>query len=84
MTASRRRTSSGVWTQSRSKVRKSGAKKQRQRACADLAARLNGKRFSGSDSGVYAALASVREKPAANPADLGRRIMASRNPNYKH
>lgn len=61
-------------------------KKQRQRVCADLAARLNGKTVrTGSDSGTYAALAAVsRRKPAEVDADLGKKIMASRNPNYKH
>ncbi len=57
-------------------------KKQRQRVCADIAARLNGKKDRrGTDSGVYAALASARRKPEDNPADLGRRIMETRSAN---
>ena len=57
-------------------------KKQRQRVCADIAARLNGKKDRrGTDAGVYAALASARRKPADNPADLGRRIMETRSAN---
>lgn len=37
---------------------------------------------AGADS-LYAALSAARGKEAENPAELGRRIMASRNPNYK-
>ena len=60
-------------------------KKQRARACADIAARL--KRSSGrrgTDTGVYAALAAKQRKsPRGNPTDLGKRIMASRNVNMR-
>ena len=57
-------------------------KKQRQRVCADIAARLNGKAGrQGADTGIYAALAAARRKPAGNPADLGKRIMAARSAN---
>ena len=55
-------------------------KKQRERISADIAARLNGK---PARQGIYAAIGdATRRKPDAGP-DLGRRIMASRNPNYK-
>ena len=55
-------------------------KKQRQRICADIAARLNG---APAHKGIYAAIGdAARRKPDAGP-DLGKRIMASRNPNYK-
>ena len=37
----------------------------------------------GMDSGAYATLMAARGRHSANPADLGRRIMANRNPNYK-
>ena len=61
-------------------------KKQRKKVAADIAARL--RRQSGrraSDGKAYAALAAVsRRKPAAVGTDLGKRIMASRNVNYKH
>ena len=57
-------------------------KKQRQRVCADIAARLNGKGGrKGADAGIYAALAAARRKPAADPKDLGRRIMEKRSAN---
>ena len=66
---------------------------ERTRICGDIAARLRrqgGKpsREAASDadgaSGVYAALSRLSAKrPAADPAELGRRIMAARNPNYK-
>ena len=57
-------------------------KKQRQRVCADIAARLNGKGGrSGADTGIYAALAAARRKPAADPRDLGKRIMEKRSAN---
>jgi len=55
--------------------------KQRRRVCADIAMRLRGGRRPAEDSRVYAALASARRKPAADPAELGRRIMASRSAN---
>ena len=57
-------------------------KKQRQRVCADIAARVNGKGGGkGADAGIYAALAAARRKPAADPKDLGRRIMEKRSAN---
>ena len=60
-------------------------KKQRARVCADIAARLkksSGRR--GADTGIYAAIAAMKRKPAhSNPADLGKRIMATRNVNCK-
>ncbi len=57
-------------------------RKQRQRVCADIAARLNGKGGrKGADAGIYAALAAARRKPAADPKDLGRRIMEKRSAN---
>jgi len=60
-------------------------KKQRARVCADIAARLkksSGRR--GADTGLYAAIAAMKRKPAfANPADLGKRIMATRNVNCR-
>ena len=61
-------------------------KKQRRKVAADIAARL--RKQSGrkaADGKTYAALAAAsRRKPAAVGADLGRRIMERRNPNYKH
>ena len=54
-------------------------KKQRQRVCADIAARLRG---TPSNKGIYGAIDAARRKPATGP-DLGRRIMESRNPNYR-
>ena len=57
-------------------------KKQRQRVCADIAARVNGKGGrKGADAGIYAAMAAARRKPAADPKDLGRRIMEKRSAN---
>ena len=60
-------------------------KKQRARVCADIAARLRrpaGRR--GADGGVYAAIAAKKRRPyRGNPADLGKRIMASRNINCR-
>ena len=57
-------------------------KKQRQRVCADIAARLNGLGSrSGADTGIYAALAAARRKTTESPADLGKRIMATRSAN---
>lgn len=57
------------------------SKKQRQKACADIAARLRkSRKTSGKDA--YAALASMKRK-TADPKDLGRRIMESRNPHCK-
>ena len=54
-------------------------KKQRQRVCADIAARLRG---TPSNKGIYGAIDAARRKPETGP-DLGRRIMESRNPNYR-
>ena len=58
-------------------------KKQRARVCADIAARLGRPAARrGADNGNYAALAALKRKPPrGNPADLGKRIMASRNVN---
>ena len=60
-------------------------KKQRARVCADIAARLRrpaGRR--GTDAGVYASIAAKKRRPyRGNPADLGKRIMASRNINCR-
>ena len=57
-------------------------KKQRQRVCADIAARLNGLGgCKGADTGIYAALAAARRKTTESPADLGKRIMATRSAN---
>ena len=61
-------------------------KKQRRKVAADIAARM--RKQSGrktADGKTYAALAAAsRRKPAAVDADLGRRIMERRNPNYRH
>ena len=51
--------------------------RQRKKAARDIAARMPRTSPNGKDS-VYAA----RYKPVMNYADLGRRIMAKRNPNY--
>ena len=57
------------------------SKKQRQKACADIAARLKkARKTSGKDA--YANLAAMKRKKA-DPKDLGRRIMESRNPHCK-
>jgi len=60
-------------------------RKQRMRVSKDIAARLqrqNSRR--GADTGIYAAIAGSRRKPARkNPAELGKRIMASRNINCR-
>lgn len=56
------------------------SRKERSRVCMDIAARL---KKTGADSGAYSALLSAGSRPSANPADLGKRIMATRNPNYK-
>ena len=56
-------------------------KKQRERISADIAARLNGK---PARTGVYSAMADAARKRSPVPGpDLGKKIMASRNPNYK-
>ena len=54
---------------------------QRSKVCADIAAGLRAGR-AVADSGVYAALAAGKPS-AGDPAELGKRIMASRNPNYR-
>lgn len=60
-------------------------KKQRRKVAADIAAKLrkqSGRR--AADGKTYAALAAAsRRRPAAVSVDLGKRIMASRNPNYR-
>ena len=60
-------------------------KKEQKRICEDIAARLHtqpGREIG--DAGIYAAIASGKTgKTAGNPADLGKRIMAKRNPNYR-
>ena len=57
-------------------------KQQRRQVCGDIAARLNGKGgSSGADAGIYAAMAAARPKPAADPKELGRRIMETRSAN---
>ena len=60
-------------------------RKTRARVCADIAARLRrpaGRRVT--DAGVYAAIAAKKRRPyRGNPADLGKRIMASRNINCR-
>lgn len=55
--------------------------RERRRACADIAANLK-KTRRGRDGKVYAALAKAH-KPAPNLSDLGRKIMAARNVNYR-
>ena len=59
-------------------------KKQRRKVAADIAAKIrkrSGRR--AADGKTYAALAAAsRRRSAAVSADLGKRIMASRNPNY--
>ena len=54
---------------------------QRRKVCADIAANLH-TGAGAADSGVYAALSAGKPAPA-DLADLGKRIMASRNANYK-
>lgn len=55
--------------------------RERRCACADIAANLK-KTRRGRDGKVYAALAKAH-KPAPNLSDLGRKIMAARNVNYR-
>ena len=58
-------------------------KKQRARVCADIAARL-GRPAGRRGMDAYAGLVTGKRKPPRrNPADLGKRIMASRNVNMK-
>ena len=54
--------------------------RERSLVCADIARRLS---RSGVDSGDYAALVSAGPRKSADPAELGRKIMAARNPHYK-
>ena len=60
-------------------------KRQRDRVCADLAARL--KKPSGrrvADANVYSTLSAMERKLArGKPTDLGKRIMANRNVNMR-
>jgi len=53
----------------------------RARVCADIAANLGAGRGKGG-AGTYAALSAART-PAKDHTDLGKRIMASRNPNFR-
>ena len=59
-------------------------KKQRRKVAADIAARMQ-KRTGrkASDGSTYAALAAAARRKAAAGPDLGKMIMAKRNPNYK-
>lgn len=54
---------------------------QRRKVCADLSARLRMQR-KGSDAG-YAALRRATHKSVPAGMDLGKRIMAARNPHFK-
>ena len=57
--------------------------RDRRKACADIAARMRRTRRAG-DGKIYAALASARGPASSrNLADLGKRIMAARNANFK-
>ena len=58
-------------------------RKQRQRVCADIAARLRKAKRAGADSGTYAALAAARRTAPDSGPDLGRRIMEKRNANVR-
>ncbi len=55
--------------------------RERRKACNNIAAHFA--RQNAADSRRYAALLSSRKPAARNGADLGKRIMAKRNPNYK-
>jgi hypothetical protein len=58
------------------------SKKQRQKACADIAAKLKKQRkASGKDS--LASLAARSSRSKKDPKDLGKKIMASRNANSR-
>ena len=57
---------------------KNMTRKQRKKACADIAARLRRRSPNGADSRYAMVKAAVK-----NDRDLGRRIMAARNPNYR-
>ena len=54
--------------------------RQRRKVAGDISSLYGG--YRGKDSGMYAALASSRKSPA-DLKDLGKRIMASRNPCYR-
>ena len=54
--------------------------KERRRVCTDIAERIT--RKLGNDSSRYAALIAARKPVRHDYADLGKRIMAKRNPNY--
>jgi len=56
----------------------------RRKVAGDIAARLRGTGSSrgAADGGVYAALKSANRRTAPASAELGRRIMEKRNPNY--
>lgn len=59
-------------------------KQQRRKVAADISARLRTARGRGTGDGeIYQALASAHGRAASAPADLGRRIMEKRNPNYR-
>ena len=59
-------------------------KAQRRKVAADIAARMRrGKGRSAADGKGYAALLSVSRRRPDQTAELGRRIMASRNANHK-
>ena len=59
---------------------KAMAPRTRRKVCADIASRLSRQR--AADSRRYATLLSSRKPAVRNGADLGKRIMAKRNPNY--
>ena len=54
--------------------------RDRRKVCATIAKRISSR--CGNDSARYAALLQAR-RPARDEADLGRRIMQKRNPNYR-
>ena len=60
---------------------KAMAPRTRRKVCADIASRLSRQR--AADSRRYAAMLTSRKPAARNVADLGKRIMAKRNPNYR-
>ena len=64
------------------------SRKQRKKACADIAARLKNQRRNVRDGSAVPHLRNGANRPfvpgKGNPMDLGKRIMASRNPNYRH
>ena len=58
-------------------------RKTRDRMAGDIAARLRRGSRRTADADVYAALASARRRTSPASADLGKRIMESRNVNYR-